>query len=174
MDVKILASDEIRNVMPRVCLTARFDAGIFWSPPEVTTMRNRTALLSMVGWLLAVVSVPVVAHHSFSAEYDATKPVKVSGVLTRVEWTNPHIWFYLDVKERDGTVTSWGFSAAPPGVLQRRGIPKSVLKVGSVINVEGFRARDGSTNASGGTVTFADGKRVFTAAAEDAVPKDSK
>lgn len=137
-------------------------------------MKNRSVLVSMAGWLLMAVSAPLVAHHSFSAEYDASKPVKVSGVLTRVEWTNPHIWFYLDVKEKDGSVTTWGFSAAPPGVLQRRGIPKAVLKIGSVINVEGFRARDGSTNASGGTVTFADGKRVFTAAPDDAVPGGDK
>lgn len=137
-------------------------------------MRNTSGLVLVTGWLLAALSGPVFAHHSFSAEYDASKPVKVSGVLTRVEWTNPHIWFYLDVKEKDGSVTIWGFSAAPPGVLQRRGIPKAVLKIGSVINVEGFRARDGSTNASGGAVTFADGKRVFTAAPDDAVPKDER
>jgi hypothetical protein len=91
-----------------------------------------------------------------------------------VEWTNPHIWFYLEAKDERGNITTWGFSAAPPGVLQRRGIPKEVLKIGSVINVEGFRARDGSNNASGGTVTFADGRRVFTAAAEDQVPQSER
>lgn len=111
------------------------------------------------------------AHHSFAAEYDGTKPVNVTGTLTKVEWTNPHIWFYLDVKDQSGKVTNWGFSAAPPGVLMRRGITKDVLKTGSVIHVEGFRARDGSSNASGGAVTFADGRRVFTASAEDTVPK---
>jgi hypothetical protein len=130
--------------------------------------RKPRRLLTLL--LLAAGSAPLVAHHSFSAEYDSTRPVKVSGTLTAVEWTNPHIWFYLDVKEKDGSVTKWGFSAGPPGVLQRRGIPKSVLKVGSVINVQGFRARDGSNNASGGVVTFADGRQVFTAAPEDAVP----
>jgi hypothetical protein len=91
-----------------------------------------------------------------------------------VEWTNPHIWFYLDVKDEKGAVTNWGFSAAPPGVLMRRGIPKEVLKIGAVIHVEGFRARDGSNNASGGTVTFPDGRRVLTAAAEDVVPGERK
>src|SRR5262249_30537948 len=111
------------------------------------------------------------SHHSFAAEYDGTKPVNVTGTLTKVEWTNPHIWFYLDVKDQDGRVTSWAFSAAPPGVLSRRGITKDVLKAGDVIHVEGFRARDGSNNASGGTVTFTDGRKVFTASAEDAVPK---
>ena len=124
--------------------------------------------------MLALSAAPALAHHSFAAEYDNSQPVKVTGTLTRVEWTNPHIWFYLDVKDDKGATTAWGFSGAPPGVLQRRGIPKSVLKVGETIVVEGFRARDGSSNASGGTVTFADGRRVFTASNEDALPQSSK
>ena len=133
-------------------------------------MTKVLAFLSAV--LLA--AVPLAAHHSFAAEYDASKPVDVTGTLTRVEWTNPHIWFYLDVKDEKGTVTNWGFSAAPPGVLMRRGIPKEVLKIGAVIHVQGFRARDGSNNASGGTITFPDGRRVLTAAAEDTVPAERK
>jgi hypothetical protein len=133
-------------------------------------MTKVLAFLSAV--LLA--AVPLAAHHSFAAEYDASKPVDVTGTLTKVEWTNPHIWFYLDVKDEKGTVTNWGFSAAPPGVLMRRGIPKEVLKIGAVIHVQGFRARDGSNNASGGTITFPDGRRVLTAAAEDAVPAERK
>ncbi len=131
-----------------------------------------------IAFLLAVVligaAVPVLSHHSFTAEYDGTKPVQVTGTVTKVEWTNPHIWFYVDVKDENGNVTSWAFSAAPPGVLQRRGITKDVLKIGDVVKVDGFRARDGSNNASGGTVTFADGRRVFTASAEDRVPNDKK
>ena len=130
-------------------------------------------LALVVGSALAVAA-PAVAHHSFAAEYDNAQPVKVTGTLTKVEWTNPHIWFYLDVRDDKGTVTNWGFSAAPPGVLMRRGIQKEVLKVGSVIHVQGFRAKDGSNNASGGTVTFADGRRVFTASSEDAVPQERK
>jgi hypothetical protein len=117
---------------------------------------------------------PLRAHHSFVTEYDGAKPVKVTGVVTKVEWTNPHIWFYVDVKDGDGKVNNWGFSGAPPGVLQRRGIFKESLKIGDVVRVEGFRARDGSYNASGGTVTFADGRRVFTASAEDQAPGDDK
>ena len=131
-----------------------------------------------IAFLLAVVligaAVPVLSHHSFTAEYDGTKPVQVTGTVTKVEWTNPHIWFYVDVKDENGNLTSWAFSAAPPGVLQRRGITKDVLKIGDVVKVDGFRARDGSNNASGGTVTFADGRRVFTASAEDRVPNDKK
>jgi hypothetical protein len=111
------------------------------------------------------------AHHSFSAEYDATEPVSVKGVLRKVEWQNPHIWFYLDVTDSSGAVTTWGFSGGAPGMLMRRGINKDVLKLGDELMVEGFRARDGSNNASGGKVTFTDGRSVFTASAEDVVPQ---
>jgi hypothetical protein len=113
---------------------------------------------------------PVVAHHSFSTEYDKTKPVSVTGVVRKVEWRNPHIWFYVDVKDSRGQLTTWGFSGAPPSFLTRQGIQRDVMKVGDVVKVDGFRARDGSPNASGGRVTFADGRSVFTASPEDQRP----
>jgi hypothetical protein len=120
--------------------------------------------------LALVATAPLVAHHSFAAEFDDTKPVKLTGVITKVEWTNPHIWFYVDVKNADGTVTNWGFSGGAPGQLMRRGITKTQLQLGATVVVEGFRAKDGSNNASGGRVTFADGRNVFTAASQDRVP----
>src|SRR5262245_32463762 len=101
------------------------------------------------------------AHHSEAAEYDATKPVQVTGTISKVEWQNAHVWFYVDVKEEDGKVTAWAFSNAPPGARRRRGVTKDALKVGSVGKVEGVRARDGSNNASSRRVTFADGRNVF-------------
>lgn len=123
-------------------------------------MRSR-----IIAWLgvLAVTAIPALAHHSAVAEYDLEKPVKVQGTVTKVEWSNPHIWFYVDVKNPDGSVTNWGFSGGAPGVLQRRGISRTAMKPGDVVKVEGFRAKDGSTNGSGNTVTFEDGRRVFTA-----------
>jgi hypothetical protein len=132
-------------------------------------MRTKLGLLAAAFGLLAA-AIPAIAHHAFAAEYDGTKPVKVKGVVTKVEWMNPHIWFYLDVKDDSGKVTTWGFSGGPPGMLARRGITKDVMKTGDVILVEGFRAKDGSNNASGGNVTFADGRKVFAGAAEDQVP----
>ena len=120
-------------------------------------------LVLLIGFSLAVASRPVAAHHSETAEYDATKPVKVMGTISKVEWLNPHVWFYVDVKDETGKVTTWGFSNAPPGALMRRGIMKDALKVGAAVTVEGVRARDGSNNASGRRVIYADGTNAFTA-----------
>ena len=125
--------------------------------------------LTVAAVSLAAISNPAQSHHSFSAVFDATQPVAVTGTIVRVEWLNPHIWFYVEVDEPDGGVTEWAFSGAPPGVLMRRGITKDVLAPGTTVNVEGFRSRDGSNNASGGSVTLPDGRNVFTASREDVV-----
>jgi hypothetical protein len=116
--------------------------------------------------ILMAISAPVFAHHSEAAEYDSTNPVKIAGTIKKVEWQNPHIWFYVEVKDENGNITTWGFSGAPPGALMRRGITKEALKIGAVVNVAGFRARDGSNNASGHSVTFEDGRNVFTISSE--------
>ena len=117
---------------------------------------RRTVLTVLV---LLATAAPVAGHHSEAAEYDSSKPVKVTGMLKKVEWQNPHVWFYVDVKDENGKTTTWGFSAAPPGSLMRRGVTKDALKIGAVVNVEGSRARDGSNNASGRNVRYADGTK---------------
>ena len=123
---------------------------------------TRTLLLLAA---LAII-VPAFAHHSEAAEFDQNRPVKLTGTIVKVEWLNPHVWFYVDVKDEQGNAATWGFSAAPQGALMRRGITKEALVIGAVVNVEGSRARDGSNNASGRSVTFADGRNVFTATNE--------
>src|SRR5437016_11614743 len=129
---------------------------------------SASAFVLMLCWTTA----PLVAHHSFAAEFDGNKPVKVTGVVKKVEWMNPHIWFYVEGKDEvSGRSAVWGFSAGPPATLARRGIKRDVLKVGDTVKVDGFLAKDGSPNASGGKIGRASGREVFTAAAEDAVPK---
>jgi hypothetical protein len=120
-------------------------------------------LILTVGLTLAVGGPILRAHHSEAAEYDSSKPVKLTGTLSKVEWENPHVWFYVDVTE-GGKVTTWGFSTQPPGALMRRGVTKDALKIGAVVNVEGIRARDGSNNGSMRRMTFADGTQVLTPA----------
>ena len=134
--------------------------------------RNVMITILAFSFVVCLAVPPLLAHHSFAAEFDGTKPVKVTGVVKKVEWMNPHIWLYVDGKdELTGRSAVWGFSAGPPATLVRRGIKKDVLKIGDTVKVDGFLAKDGSSNASGGKITFADGRQVFTAAAEDAVPK---
>jgi Family of unknown function (DUF6152) len=123
---------------------------------EAFPMKIHLAALLSAFSLWAVT--PLVAHHSYSAEFDETKPIKLTGAVVKVEWSNPHIWIYLDVKDADGKVTTWGFSCSPPGMLTRRGITKDSVKLGEVVTILGHRAKDGSNNSSGNVVTFADGR----------------
>ena len=139
---------------------------------RICGMRRRIALGPVIfGLSLVAAALPLFAHHSFAAEFDDQKPVRMTGTLVRVEWQNPHIWYYLDVKNADGTTTTWGFAGGAPGQLMRRGITKDMLKIGESVVVEGFRAKDGSNNASGGRLTFPDGRNVLTAGSQDRVPE---
>jgi len=101
------------------------------------------------------------AHHSFAAEFDADKPVTLRGVVTAMDWVNPHSWIHLDVKDPDGKVTSWLIEGGSPNALLRLGFNKSALPPGSEVVVQGFRARDGSNRAVGQFVAFADGRKLF-------------
>jgi hypothetical protein len=101
------------------------------------------------------------AHHAFSAEFDAKKPVEFKGTLTKMEWTNPHVWIHMDVKKSDGTVENWAFEAGTPTNLFRRGFTKESMKPGLQIAVDGYQSKDGSHRANGRNVTFADGRQLF-------------
>ena len=112
--------------------------------------------------MLLLAAIPLLAHHSFGAEYDANKPITVTGVVTKVEWTNPHSYFYLDVKDDQGTVANWKFEGYPPGVLYRTGWKRQVtIKPGDTVKVFGWQARDGTHWGHSREVTFADGKKLY-------------
>jgi hypothetical protein len=131
-------------------------------------MKFRFAILSAgVGLLLA--TLPVLAHHSFAAEFDVSKPITLKGKFVRMDWVNPHSHILLDVTDADGKVTTWSFEALPPNVLYRQGWRKDSLKPGEEIEVEGFQAKDGSANAWSRSVKTADGRRLF-AGKPDALP----
>jgi hypothetical protein len=130
---------------------------------------KRAALgLVIIGLLMA--AMPVMAHHSFAAEYDSTKPIELKGTVTKVEWANPHIYYYVDVKDKDGKVTNYAVEGGTPGQLYRQGWRKDSLKVGDMVTVSGFRAKDGSNHVNGRRVTLPDGKKVFGGSADDGGP----
>ena len=114
---------------------------------------------TIVAVLLAIA--PVYAHHAFSAEFDSKKPVKMTGVVTKVEFINPHSWIHIDVKDEAGKVTSWMIEGGSPNTLFRRGINKDSLPKGTVVVVDGYRAKDGSNRANGRDVTLEDGRKLF-------------
>jgi hypothetical protein len=130
-------------------------------------IRMISGMISLLACASLVIAAPVLAHHSFAGEYDSTKPITLSGKVTKVEWTNPHARFYLDVKGDDGATTNWNLELASPNVLKRQGWSSTSLKEGDVVTVEGSLARSGAKMANARLVTLADGSRVFARAAAD-------
>ena len=127
---------------------------------------------SAVAALVLCAGALVPAHHSFSAEFDANKPIQLRGTVAKVEWINPHTWIHIDVKEPDGTTTRWMIEGGTPNTLFRRGFTKDSLKTGTQIVVEGYRAKDGSMRANGRDITFPDGRKLFMGSSGTGAPGD--
>ena len=135
--------------------------------------RNRIAgSIAAVALLLA--GAPVLAHHSFSAEFDATKPVELKGTVVKVEWINPHTWIHIDVKQPDGSVQRWMIEGGTPNTLLRRGLTRESLPAGTEVVVDGYRAKNGSNRANGRDVQFPDGKKLFMGSSGIGAPSDGK
>jgi hypothetical protein len=125
-----------------------------------------------VAFVLAAAVMPAVAHHSFAAEFDAKKPVKLKGTVTKMEWINPHSWIHIDVKTPDGKIEQWMVEGGAPNALLRRGWNKKSLPPGTEILVEGFQAKDGALRANGRDITFADGKKLFVGSSGTGAPDE--
>jgi len=139
------------------------------------SLQKRTAIvlvLAAVGFGSG--SGPLLAHHAFSAEFDARKPLKLEGTVTRIEWINPHTWFHIDVKKPDGTVEKWMIEAGNPHNLFRRGFSKDIVTPGMVIIVDGYQAKDGSRRANGRDLTLPGGKTLFMGSSGTGAPLDGK
>ena len=119
---------------------------------------------------LAASAAPLLAHHAFAAEFDAKKPVEFTGTITKMEWTNPHVWLHMDVKRPDGKVESWAFEAGTPSVLFRRGFTKQSLMPGTIVKVEGYQSKDGTRRANGRDLTFGDGRKMFMGSSGTGAP----
>jgi hypothetical protein len=136
-------------------------------------MRSRLlGVIAGVGILAS--AMPVLAHHAFSAEFDANKPIKLSGTVTKMEWINPHAWIHMDVKKPDGKVESWMIEGGTPNTLFRRGFTKNSLQPGTEIAVDGYQAKDGSMKGNGRDVTFKDGRKLFLGSSGTGAPLDGK
>ncbi len=132
----------------------------------------KARILTIVLAITFSVAVPMFGHHAFSSEFDGNKPVKLKGVISRIEWINPHTWIHVDVKDADGKVTKWMIEGGSPNALIRRGVTSQLLKVGMEVSVDGYQAKDGSTRANGRDITLADGRKLSVASSGTGAPPE--
>jgi hypothetical protein len=129
-----------------------------------------TASLVIAGIGLALASAPVVAHHAFSAEFDADRPMQLQGTVTKTEWINPHSWIHIDVTDENGTVESWAIECGAPNALIRRGLNKNSIPAGTELVVDGYGAKDGSNTANARDITLPDGSQFYVGSSGTGAP----
>ena len=137
---------------------------------KVSMQMKRRWIASLTVAFSVLLAWPVLAHHSFAAEFDASQPITLKGIVTRIEWLNPHVWFYINVKDDSGTVTRWGLEMGAPHQLQARGWLRDTMKIGDEVTVQGSLARDGTKRANARTVTTSDGRKLGAASSEGNTP----
>jgi hypothetical protein len=133
----------------------------------------KSKFLAVAAIVALAAAVPMLAHHSFAAEFDASKAVRLTGTLTKIEWTNPHSYFYIDVKDEKGQIANWGCEGAGPGALSRRGFKRGDIKIGDTLIVDGYRAKDGSRLIDARRVTLPDGRNIYGGTPGDGGPGDA-
>jgi hypothetical protein len=131
---------------------------------------GRVRFTAMVTALTGLMAASAAAHHSFSAEYDSNKPIKLTGKVVEMKWSNPHAWIYIDVAGKDGKVVKWAWETGGANALYRRGWRKEDLAAGTVLVVDGYQARNGSTTANATSITFPDGRRLFAGSSNPNAP----
>jgi hypothetical protein len=125
-------------------------------------MKSKALVIAVVGLGLFLAASLGTAHHSFSAQFDAEKPIELTGIVTKVQWRNPHAWFYIDVEDDDGNVANWGLELGSPNLLMRQGWTRSSIKVGTAVTVEGFHSRDGSNTGNARMITLVETGKILS------------
>jgi len=135
---------------------------------------RRHLLVGLAAVSLALAAAPLYAHHAFSSEFDADKPLQLAGTVSKVEWVNPHAWIHIEVKKPDGQVEEWMIEGGTPNTLMRRGVSRDTLKVGTEVRISGYQAKDGSNRANGRDITYPDGRKLFLGSTGTGAPYEQE
>jgi Family of unknown function (DUF6152) len=135
---------------------------------------RRHLLVGLAAVSLTLAGAPLYAHHAFSSEFDADKPLNLAGTVSKVEWVNPHAWIHVEVKKPDGQVEEWMIEGGTPNTLMRRGVSRDTLKIGTEVKISGYQAKDGSNRANGRDITYPDGRKLFLGSTGTGAPYEQE
>ena len=135
---------------------------------------RKQILFGMTALSLMLAAAPLSAHHAFSSEFDADKPLELAGTVSQMEWVNPHAWIHIDVKKSDGTTEEWMIEGGTPNTLMRRGVSRDTLAIGTEVKVTGYQAKDGSKRANGRDITYPDGRKLFLGSTGTGAPYEAE